>query len=254
MENLSELQSPLLGKETSSKAFSHVFLSRRSAQEGPTSPHDRADRTPIWSYLVQAGSPNSMDTQLVPQLLDTCSLQNRVESLYRPSLMLCADPGVWASLKDCTETTFTENRTGDQEIGNSKEPKALESEVGQEKVPTVSIDVEEPPFLEIQTNCYSDGDSNSDSDGDSTISLNIPQDHLGLAVFSMLCCFWPMGIAAFYLSQKTSKATAKGDYRQASSASRKTLCTAICSIALGVCTYIGGVVALAVYMSKNGHS
>ncbi|XP_067875181.1 synapse differentiation-inducing gene protein 1 [Heterodontus francisci] len=252
MENLRELQSPLLGKQTSGKPFSHVLLNQKAAQEELSSPQDRAGLSPvpIWSYLVQGKSPTSMDSQLVPQHLDTCSLQNTVESLYRPSLMLCADPRVWASLKDCTETTFTE--TGEQEIGNSMEPKVLDPEASQVKVPTVSIDVEDLPFLETQTNYYSDGDS--DNDSDSTFSLNIPQDYLGLAVFSMLCCFWPMGIAAFYLSQKTSKATAQGDYRQAISASRKALCTAISSIALGVCMYVGAVVALAVYMSKNGHS
>ncbi|XP_078097182.1 transmembrane protein 91 [Mustelus asterias] len=250
MENLCELQSPLLGEGRSDKLFSRVSPGRCSAREEPPSPSDRARLTPIWSYPLRGGPPTSADSQLVPQLLDTCSLQNTVESLY--STTLRADPGVWARLRDCTETTFTEDATGGQEMVNPTELKALKSEVSQAKVPTVSIDVEELPFLETQTNYHSDGDSNSDSD--STTSLNIPQDYLGLAIFSMLCCFWPMGIAAFYLSQKTSKATAKGDYRQAGATSRQALCTAICAIALGVCLYIGGVAVLAVYMSKDGHS
>ncbi|XP_048378316.1 synapse differentiation-inducing gene protein 1 [Stegostoma tigrinum] len=246
MEDLCELQRPLLGNQMNSKPFTHVLLGGTSAQEGPISPHGCL---PICSQRGLGNSPISMDFHSVPQLLDTCSLQNTVESVYCP--MPRVDPRIWASLKHCTETTFIENRPGDQEIRNSMEPKVLELD-GKAKVPTVSIDVEDLSFPETQSNYYNDGDS--DSDSDSTLSFNIPQDYLGLAIFSMLCCFWPMGIAAFYLSQKTSKATAKGDYRQASSASRKALCTAICSIALGVCTYIGGMVALVIYMAKNGHS
>ncbi|XP_008853221.1 transmembrane protein 91 isoform X1 [Nannospalax galili] len=66
----------------------------------------------------------------------------------------------------------------------------------------------EPPDLEDT----SSSDSDSDWDGGGRLSPLLPQDHLGLAVFSMLCCFWPVGIAAFCLAQKTRPSCPSGPH------------------------------------------
>uniref|UniRef100_A0A9J7ZAC6 Transmembrane protein 91 n=1 Tax=Cyprinus carpio carpio TaxID=630221 RepID=A0A9J7ZAC6_CYPCA len=95
----------------------------------------------------------------------------------------------------------------------------------------------------------SSSDDFSDTDSESNFPIMIPQDYLGLAFFSMLCCFWPLGIAAFYLSQKTNKASAQGDFQGASAASRQALWLSVLSIVFGIITYICAIAALISYLS-----
>ncbi|XP_048186039.1 transmembrane protein 91 isoform X1 [Perognathus longimembris pacificus] len=68
-------------------------------------------------------------------------------------------------------------------------------------LPSVSAGLGEPGSPDLEDTLSSDSDSDCDEDG--RLSPLLPQDHLGLAVFSVLCCFWPVGIAAFCLAQKT---------------------------------------------------
>ncbi|XP_037013559.1 transmembrane protein 91 isoform X2 [Artibeus jamaicensis] len=66
-------------------------------------------------------------------------------------------------------------------------------------LPSVSTGLGQPGHPDLED---ASSDSDSDWDRDSLLSPLLPHDHLGLAVFSVLCCFWPVGIAAFCLAQK----------------------------------------------------
>ncbi|XP_074844520.1 synapse differentiation-inducing gene protein 1 [Carettochelys insculpta] len=182
----------------------------------------------------------------VQQLLDPNALPLAVESHYHPNLLLYSEnvlrswgEGVSA---ECCETTFIEERAP------APDSKVLNLAGEDLQIHTLSYEVEdEEEFQELES------DYSSDTESEDNFLMMPPRDHLGLSVFSMLCCFWPLGIAAFYLSHETNKAVAKGDFHHASSSSRRALFLAVLSITIGTGIYVGVTVALIAYLSKNNH-
>ncbi|KAF7690586.1 hypothetical protein HF521_012390 [Silurus meridionalis] len=186
------------------------------------------------------------------QLLDATSLHLAVEAFYKPNFILYKDEiGIKAKdyKSECCETTFTEKKEKEAcvETPGAEDPQAKLLDENEVKIQTVSYEVEEEEYVEYETDC------SSDSESEDNFIVIPPRDHLGLAIFSMLCCFWPLGIAAFYFSQGTSKAVTKGDFPMASIASRRALFLAALSITIGTGVYVGVVVALIAYLSKPGH-
>ncbi|KAM9590307.1 synapse differentiation-inducing gene protein 1 [Trichechus inunguis] len=157
------------------------------------------------SCQVVAGTmPAVLDgsrSEPVQQLLDPNTLQQSVESHYRPNIILYSE-GVLRSwgegmAADCCETTFIEDHSPTKDSLEYPDGKFIDLSADDIKIHTLSYDVEEEEdFQELES------DYSSDTESEDNFLMMPPRDHLGLSVFSMLCCFWPLGIAAFYLSHE----------------------------------------------------
>ncbi|XP_028676670.1 synapse differentiation-inducing gene protein 1 [Erpetoichthys calabaricus] len=205
--------------------------------------------------VVNVSPKSSVDSGVKhpsPQLLNPSTLPQTVDSRYRPNIILYSENMLktWSEgmSADCCETTFIEDISPTKEALGFPEGRFIELSGDDAKIQTLSYDIdEEDEFQELES------DYSSDTESEDNFLMMPPRDHLGLSVFSMLCCFWPLGIAAFYLSHETNKAVAKGDFHQASSSSRRALFLAVLSITIGTGIYVGVAVALIAYLSKNNH-
>ncbi|XP_074158694.1 transmembrane protein 91 [Sminthopsis crassicaudata] len=133
---------------------------------------------------------------------------------------------------------------------SSKQKRSRKEKVAKEMLPLPAISL---GLLEPKN---PDEDWSTDSEdyegmGVGQFTPLLSRDYVGLAVFSILCCFWPLGIAAFSLAQKTNKAWAAGDVRAAGASARRAFLLAVLAIGLGVCIYTAALVTLATYLTSG---
>ncbi|XP_017286563.1 transmembrane protein 91 isoform X2 [Kryptolebias marmoratus] len=238
MEKINDLDHPLLGENISKNRVSGPGLGTAPGQAQVVLVRCEEDRAyPPLAWRSFCGRPPELQQQ---QLLDPCSLPRTLESFY-PAAPIWGQTDSLLS-KDYLETTFVDIRPG-----STLERKLL-AETQDFHGGSYGVDDEDDLLPDSDDSSI---DDLSDTDSEGSFPLMIPQDYLGLAFFSMLCCFWPLGIAAFYLSQKTNKASAQGDFQGANAASRQALWLSVLSIVFGIITYICAITALISYLSAK---
>ncbi|XP_012679475.2 synapse differentiation-inducing gene protein 1 [Clupea harengus] len=236
MENMDELEHPLLGNSPNNscmgpEAGAGVYRGILVRCEDEKKLHSLAWR----SYCASTDIHQQ-------QFLDPITLSNTLDTLYPSAPLWVTTDSLGMHSMDYLETTFVD-------IGpNSPLERKLLEEAKDAHSLSYSMDDEDELLPDFED---SSSDEFSDTDSESDFPLIVPQDYLGLAFFSMLCCFWPLGIAAFYLSQKTNKAAAQGDLQSANAASRQALWLSVFSIVFGIITYICAVAALLSYLSAK---
>ena len=176
MENLSELQNPLLDKNSKhmvngyggdfpnnqyQENIINYFAGGGGGGEGGGGGGGGGGGKVNNGNVVSGGSYNTNGKVKSQQLLDATSLHLAVEAFYRPNFILYKEDSSSIKAKEykseCCETTFTEkkakeasNTTGADTPG-TEDPQAKLLEEGEHvKIQTVSYEVEEEEYVEYE--------------------------------------------------------------------------------------------------------
>ena len=108
---------------------------------------------------VASASPDGTRNEPLQQLLDPSTLQQSVESRYRPNLILYSESVLrpWGDgvAADCCETTFIEDRSPTKESLEYPDGKFIDLSPEDIKIHTLSYDVEEEEeFQELEVRAY----------------------------------------------------------------------------------------------------
>lgn len=142
MENLSELQNPLLDKNSRHLVNGY----------GGDVPNNQYQEN-IMNYFAGGGEGGGVSGKVkCQQLLDATSLHLAVEAFYRPNFILYKEDSGSIKAKEykneCCETTFTEKKAKETETSGTEDPQAkLLEDV---KIQTVSYEVEEEEYVEYE--------------------------------------------------------------------------------------------------------
>lgn len=66
------------------------------------------------------------------------------------------------------------------------------------------------------------------------ITVSMPSDYLGYAIFTCICCFWPVGLMALIRSCQCRSARAVGNAAEAKKLSNKVLCLSHTALIIGI--------------------
>lgn len=86
--------------------------------------------------------------------------------------------------------------------------------------------------------------------GTGMVTQAVP-DHMGLAIFTTLCCCWPLGLVAIMRASESRRALERGDLRAASTYSMEARRYSMWAIAGGCISIVLTIVIIVVYVNSS---
>ncbi|XP_002738942.1 proline-rich transmembrane protein 1-like [Saccoglossus kowalevskii] len=83
------------------------------------------------------------------------------------------------------------------------------------------------------------------------ITEPVPPDHLPLAIFTTICCFWPLGIFAILRARDVHKKAWQGNMEGAREASRRSRLFSLIALVIGISIHVVCIIVIIISITRN---